>query len=156
MPSRRKLIAMTLEEIRVYLASQPRLIVVSNGPNGLPHPVPMNFITDEKDRFIVTSFRDSQKVRNLERDPRAALLVESGFAYEELKSVIAYANAEIITDPELMHQNMRRMGGKEQPRIIPGSPMAAQIRASLAKRVVIRFTPFKYVSWDHSKLGGLY
>ena len=156
MPSRRDLIAMTPQEIRVYLASQPRVIVVSNGPDGLPHPVPMSFGMDAEDRFLITSFRKSQKVKNLERDPRAALLVESGFAYHELKSVIAYANAEIIYDTESVREQMRKMGGKEQTPVIPGSPMEEQIRASTAKRVIIRFTPFKYISWDHGKLGDSY
>ena len=156
MPSRRDLIAMTPEEIRVYLASQPRVIVVSNGPDGLPHPVPMHFGIDEQDRFIITSFAKSQKVRNIERDPRAALLVESGVTYHELRSVIAYATAEILRDRESVIAGMQKIRSDQPPPIVPTVSMSEQIRASVAKRVVIRFTPFRYVSWDHSKLGERY
>jgi nitroimidazol reductase NimA-like FMN-containing flavoprotein (pyridoxamine 5'-phosphate oxidase superfamily) len=85
MPARRDLIEMTPEEIRAYLLSQRRLIIVSNGPDGFPHPMPMNFIIDEQDRYLITTFRKSQKVKNFERDPKAALLVESGLAYDEMK-----------------------------------------------------------------------
>jgi nitroimidazol reductase NimA-like FMN-containing flavoprotein (pyridoxamine 5'-phosphate oxidase superfamily) len=147
---------MSPEEIREYLQGQSRIILVTNGPEGLPHPVPMNYGLDEQGRIIITSFRKSQKVRNLERDPRAALLVESGGTYADLKSVIAYADAEIIGDPE---QVLRLMGAIRAEGELTGSisgSMSDQVRASVAKRVVLRFTPFRYVSWDHAKLAGFY
>jgi hypothetical protein len=34
--------------------------------------------------------------------------------------------------------------------------MSEQVRASIAKRVLLRFTPFRTVSWDHGKLGVFY
>ena len=34
--------------------------------------MPMNFTIDEENRFVVVTFRKSQKIRNFERDPRAA------------------------------------------------------------------------------------
>ena len=40
---------------------------------------------------------------------------------------------------------------------MPDDPaIERQISESFAKRVIVRFTPFNYVSWDHSKLGGHY
>jgi nitroimidazol reductase NimA-like FMN-containing flavoprotein (pyridoxamine 5'-phosphate oxidase superfamily) len=157
MPSRRDQIRMSPAEIRAYLLSQPRMIVVTNGLDGLPHPVPMNFALDDADRILITTFRKSQKVRNLERDPRAALLVESGHAYADIKSVIAYADAEIIDDPVRIRETVRglRWTVGTSP-ITPGSEMEGQIDESFAKRVIVRFTPFRYVSWDHAKLGGHY
>ena len=43
-------------------------------------------------------------------------------------------------------------------RMSPGisAPMSEQGRASKAKRVAVRFTPFRFVSWDHAKLAGFY
>lgn len=156
MPSRREVIRMTPEEIRDYLAEQTRIIIVTNGPDGLPHPVPMNYGLDEDGRIVITTFRKSQKVKNLERDPRAALLVESGKAYSDLKSVIAYADAEIISDFDVVAEQMGqiRAGGEMAGSL--SKEMSDQVRASVAKRVVVRFTPFRYVSWDHGKLGGFY
>jgi hypothetical protein len=37
---------------------------------------------------IITRFTKTQKVTNLERDPRATVLVESGTAYSEMQAVI--------------------------------------------------------------------
>ncbi len=138
MPSRRETIAMTPTELSAYLAEQRRIILITNGANGLPHPVPMNYGVDEQGRIVIVTFRKSQKVKNLERDPRATLLVESGETYGELKSAILYCDTEIITDVEVIAANM------------------VLIRASMVKRVVLRFTPFRVVSWDHGKLGGVY
>lgn len=156
MPSRRDAIRMTPEEIADYLGSQRRIIVVSNGPYGLPHPVPMNYGLDAQGRIVITSFRKSQKVLNLQRDPRAALLVESGETYHELKSVIAYADAEIVTDFDQVLALMRLIRATDELAESLDNAMDEQVRASLAKRVAIRFTPFRHVSWDHAKLGKFY
>jgi nitroimidazol reductase NimA-like FMN-containing flavoprotein (pyridoxamine 5'-phosphate oxidase superfamily) len=155
MPSRRSQIAMTPEDIRAYLRSQPRMIVVSNGLGGYPHPVPMNFAIDEQDRLVILTFRKSQKVRNLERDPRAALLVESGLAYHELKSVMIYATAEIIDDRERFEMARLAFAAKHQAGVLDGGAKE-QAGATMPKRVIIRFTPQRYISWDHTKLGGRY
>lgn len=156
MPSRRDAIAMTPEEVRTYLLSQARMIVVSNGLGGFPHPMPMNFALDGEGRVLITTFAKSQKVRNLERDPRASLLVESGESYEALKSVILYARAEILTDPAAIEAGHRAMAGKVQTAPVEAEAKAGQIRASMAKRVIIRFTAERTISWDHAKLGGFY
>lgn len=156
MPSRRELICMTKAEIADYLAGQRRIIVVTNGPGGMPHPVPMNYGLDDEGRVLITSFAKAQKVRNLERDPRATLLVESGERYQDLKSVIAYSDAEIIREPEQVARLMGRIEADHDLSDSITGGMSEQVRASIAKRVLIRFTPYRYVSWDHAKLGQYY
>lgn len=154
MPSRRAAIEMNPAEIAAYIRSQPRIILVTNGANGLPHPMPMNFALDDADRIVMTTFRKSQKVRNLERDPRAALLIESGRDYADLKSVLIYANAEIIDDPANIRDRLSGLHWTTDSPLRSGND--AQLAATFAKRVILRFTPFEYVSWDHAKLGGSY
>ena len=156
MPSRRETIRMTQEEVWDYLQGHSRIILVTNGPGGLPHPVPMNYGIDADGRILITSFRKSQKVRNLEGDPRAALLVESGDTYADLKSVIAYADAEIVDEPEQVAQLMGSIRAEGRLSGSISGAMSDQVRASIAKRVVLRFTPFRFVSWDHAKLDGFY
>ena len=46
------------------------------------------------------TFGKSQKVKNLERDPRCTLLVEAGVEYGELRGVQIEAEAELIRDVE--------------------------------------------------------
>jgi nitroimidazol reductase NimA-like FMN-containing flavoprotein (pyridoxamine 5'-phosphate oxidase superfamily) len=156
MPSRRETIAMTPQELRAYLEAQTRIIIVTNGPGGMPHPMPMNYGLDGEGRVVITTFAKSQKVRNLERDPRATLLVESGEAYRELKSAILYCDAEIIREPEDIARNMALVRADAAMAGSLSAEMSEQVRASLAKRVVLLLTPQRVVSWDHAKLGGYY
>jgi hypothetical protein len=116
----------------------------------------MNYGLDEAGRVLITSFRKSQKVRNLERDPRATLLVESGETYAGLKSVMLYCDAEILTDPTAIAAYMQRIRADVQLSDSLSTGANAQVRASMAKRVLLRFTPFRTVSWDHGKLGQYY
>ena len=98
MPSRRKLIELDDDEIRDYLDARKTLIIVGNGHNGYPHPMPMWFARDDDGTIRCTTFAKSQKVLNWRRDPKATLLVESGVEYAELKSVVIYASCEIIDE----------------------------------------------------------
>ena len=98
--SRRNQIELTEEEISEYLIKSRTMILVSNGKDGYPHPMPMWYAIDDKKCIYMTTFRKSQKVKNLRKDPKAALLIESGDAYQELKSLIIYTNVELIEEVE--------------------------------------------------------
>ncbi len=156
--SRRDQIQLTEDEIKDYLKSSRTIILVSNGRNGYPHPMPMWYLQDDEGSILITTFRKSQKVLNLKRDPRAALLVESGDVYEELKSVLIEAKAEIIDDLETTIDTMFKLSvhrgeaTPDQEEIIKESLRKGVGR----KRVVLRFKPLSIVSWDHRKLKGVY
>jgi PPOX class probable F420-dependent enzyme len=156
MPSRRELIRMTDAELEAYLRDSRRIILVTIGADGMPHPMPMNYGLDEAGRVVMVTFAKSQKVRNLERDPRATLLVESGTAYHELKSAILFCAVEIVRDPAGVAALMPQVRASDAMAGSLSAPMDEQVRASLAKRVALRFTPHRIVSWDHAKLGGVY
>jgi len=155
--SRRDKIRMTDEEISDFLRSSRTMILVSNGKNGYPHPMPMWFAVDDDNTVHMTTFRKSQKVSNLRNDPRVSLLVEAGKKYQELKSLLIYTEAEIIDDIEVTTDVMFKMS------LHRGDVTADQedavkkgLRKTAEKRVVMKFNPGKVVSWDHSKLGGVY
>ncbi len=156
MPSRREQIEMTPAELDAYLREQRRIILITIAPDGMPHPMPMNYGVDAQGRVIFSTFRKSQKVRNVERDPRASLLVESGATYPELKAVILYTTVEIIDDPAEMRAAMSVMRATADIAASVDPQRKAQIEASMAKRVVLRCTPQRAISWDHAKLGSFY
>jgi nitroimidazol reductase NimA-like FMN-containing flavoprotein (pyridoxamine 5'-phosphate oxidase superfamily) len=157
MASRRDQIAMTPDELKTFILREHTLIIVSNGPNGFPHPMPMFFYHDEQGRFLVSTYGASQKVVNLKRDPKAALLLEAGHDYAELQSMVAEATAEIIDDNDFVVETMMNIRRQRDPSKtdFPAEEMEG-IRYSARKRVIIRFTPTKIISWDHTKLGGTY
>ena len=157
MPSRREMIALTNDEVREFVDQAKTLIIVSNGKDGFPHPMPMWFYMDEDGNFYCTTFSKSQKVLNFQRDPHASLLVESGEEYTELKSVLAYARCEVIDDFDTVCDTLVKISTKgrdvDQGQI---EQIRAGVSATAGKRVVLKFTPERVISWDHAKLGGKY
>jgi nitroimidazol reductase NimA-like FMN-containing flavoprotein (pyridoxamine 5'-phosphate oxidase superfamily) len=157
MPSRRDQIKMTPEDMRTFIGTARTLIIVSNGANGYPHPMPMHFAVDDDNCLYVTTFRKSQKVKNFERDARATLLIEAGERYEELRAVLIYARAEIIDDPGMARRVAVLREEKDSQLGFPAAPVSPEHQpGTTTKRVVLKFTPERFVSWDHRKLGGIY
>ncbi|MGD9935069.1 MAG: pyridoxamine 5'-phosphate oxidase family protein [Dehalococcoidia bacterium] len=155
MPSRRNNIALTDEERTQYLADGWNLQVASIGQGGFPHLVAMWYVLDDEGRIMFTTFRKSQKVLNLQRNPKMTVMLESGKAYNELKGLVIEGEVEIVDDPEFTAKVMARVGEKYNG--IPArtdTPEAALKVAS--KRVVVRLNPVDVYSWDHGKLGGVY
>ncbi|MCW1403410.1 pyridoxamine 5'-phosphate oxidase family protein [Novosphingobium sp. MW5] len=154
MPSRRDLIRMSDAESLEYLRGQCKTVLGTIDKDGMPHMVTLYYGVDPEGRIVISSFAKAQKVVNCERDPRATITVESGDTYHEIKSVMAQCNVEIIRDFEPMRAAMQHIRSAN-PR--PHTEEAQkQIRASYAKRVVLRLTPYRFISWDHSKLEGKY
>ena len=120
--------------------------------DGFPHLVAMNFF--EKDgAFYMTSYGKAQKVVNIRRDARVALMIEAGSSYSELRGVMVRGHCEIVEGAEAVRTAFAAMA---QAR---GGTAAERPRAatdSAPKRVVLKITPEKTTSWDHSKLGGVY
>jgi len=159
-PSRRDQIALKDEELRHYLADQRILVVGTIGRDGRPHLTSLWYVLRGGNPWIFTYAR-SQKVRNLERDPRATLLVESGREYFELRGAMLIADATIHRDPELVATVGEELfvryddkGPKGRPGLDEGTREA--VRARAAKRVAVEFRVRRVVSWDHAKLGGTY
>src|SRR6476646_5101267 len=97
--TRRSEIQLSPEEQRELIDSERVVVVSSLGRHGWPHSMPLWYVPREGEIWIYT-YAKSQKVRNLERDPRATLLIETGHEYGELRGVMIEAEAEIHRDIE--------------------------------------------------------
>jgi hypothetical protein len=91
------------------------------------------------------TYGKSQKVRNLERDPRCTLQVEAGESYGELRGVMIKARAEIV------RSGVAEIGNALSARYGDGSPVDERVAA---KRVALRFRVQCVASFDHRKLVG--
>jgi len=156
MASRRDQITLSDDELAQLLDEERVVIISSFGPRGWPHSMPMWFTVRDGEIWVWT-YAKSQKVKNLERDPRATLLVETGEEYLELRGVMIEAEAEIVRDPEAIldfgeELTIRYSEGIDS---IEGDAATA-MQAQAAKRVAIRFEPVRTATWDHRKLGGTY
>jgi PPOX class probable F420-dependent enzyme len=155
-PSRRAQIELSEVERRELIDSERIVAVASFGPRGWPHVMPLWYVPRDGEIWIYT-YAKSQKVRNLERDPRATLMIETGHAYLELRGIQIEAEAEIHRDLETVlalakEVTVRYAAGIES---VEGDAAAA-LEAQARKRAAVRFRPIHVASWDHRKLGGTY
>jgi PPOX class probable F420-dependent enzyme len=154
--SRRAEIKLTPDEQRELIENGRVVVVSSLGPHGWPHSMPLWYVPRDGEVWIWT-YAKSQKVRNLERDPRATLLVETGHEYTELRGVMVEAEAEIHRDLETVSGFGKQLTVRYSEGIesVEGDAAAA-LEAQAAKRVAIQFHPRRTATWDHRKLGGRY
>ena len=154
--SRRDQIKLTDEEQHELIENERIVVVSSLGPRGWPHVMPLWYVPRDGDVWIWT-YAKSQKVKNLERDPRATLLIETGNEYTELRGVQIEAEAELIRDLDRIVDYAKEMTIRYSDGIesVEGDA-AAGLRAQAPKRVAIHFQPTRVASWDHRKLGGTY
>jgi PPOX class probable F420-dependent enzyme len=144
---------MTPEAQAEFLAGARTLTLSSIDSSGYPHSVAMWFSLIDG-VVHMTTFRKSQKVVNLRRNPKVSLLAESGTRYEELRGLMIRGRAEILEDVDLcvdiLADVQSRYFGSSDPSV------REMLRRQAAKRVAIRVRPERIASWDHSKLGGIY
>jgi len=154
--SRREEIKLSDEEQLQLLESERVVVVASHGVRGWPHLMPLWYVVRDG-RIWVWTYAKSQKVRNLERDARATLLVETGHEYGELRGVQIEAEATIHRDFDTVlgfakELTIRYAEGIES---VEGDGVEG-LKAQTPKRVAISFEPVRVASWDHRKLGGTY
>ncbi|WP_149260923.1 pyridoxamine 5'-phosphate oxidase family protein [Actinomadura sp. K4S16] len=155
--SKRDKIKMSPEEVADYLAANFKVQVATVGKDGEPHLVTM-FYTLYEGKIAFTTYKSSQKVINLRRDPTMTCLVEDGVEYNELRGVALYGRGLVIEDPEPRSKVGMvvgsRMAGLPVPKLgEPVDPVIAEgIEQALSKRVLIVMEPDRIVSWDHGKI----
>jgi len=148
--NRRQHIQLSPEEQAVFFREHHKAALATIDQHGFPHVVGMNYFVKDG-AFYMTSYGKAQKVVNIRRNPKVALMIESGGAYSELRGVMVRGQCEIIDDVEAVKAAFAYMA---QERGAKGPAPAAV--ASAPKRVVLKIVPHTVVSWDHTKLGGRY
>lgn len=100
--SRRDQIAMSDAEVAAFLDDERTITCATLGRDGWPHLAPLWFVVRDGQLWGWT-FAKSQKTRNLERDPRASLQVETGLDYDQLRGVtfecdvVLHRDLDVIT-----------------------------------------------------------
>ena len=116
--------------------------------------------TDEPGpRIWAWTYGASQKVRNLERDPRATLQVEAAEEYQELRGVmlecetVVHRELELVAElgAEILLRNSVPRG-VEPPAELPRE-VREVVAAQAVKRVGLEFVERRRATWDHRKLG---
>jgi hypothetical protein len=159
---------MSAAEVASFLAKERTATCATVGPRGWPHLMPLWYLLrdhpagEPAPRLWAWTYAGSQKVRNLERDARATLQVETGETYEELRGVMFECDVVLHRDVEtvaqlggeiLLRNSVPR--GAEVAMELPPEARAA-VLAQAPKRVGLEFIERRRATWDHRKLGGIY
>lgn len=149
---------MTDEEVDAFLAEGKVMVSATNGKDGFPHLMPLWYVVDDGELRAWT-YTKSQKVKNLERDPRATLQIETGTEYQELRGVMIKADVIIVRDTEQVAEVgleiFRKYSGGASGEL--ADEVRDMVLKQATKRVAMRFSERERASWDHRKLAaGVY
>jgi PPOX class probable F420-dependent enzyme len=145
-------------EVAAFLAEERTVICATIGRDGFAHLMPLWYVMRGEEVWAWT-FAKSQKVRNLERDPRATLQVEAGEQYSELRGVMLKCDVTVHRETE----RVAELGTELFTRYGSGQPgelderVREMVRQQAPKRVALQFRPRSRATWDHRKLAaGVY
>lgn len=138
---------MTQDEVNAFLDSRPGWIALTTiGKDGFPHTVPIGYFRVGGDIYIGCR-SGTQKLKNIERNPKVSVMLESGSTMEDIKGVCIQGDADVILDPQqqlpLLRESMRRRG-------TPADQLPTEARPGAA---YIHISPKKVISWDYAKQG---
>jgi PPOX class probable F420-dependent enzyme len=157
---RRAQIAMAPAEVAAFLAEERTVTCATLGRDGWPHLMPLWYVVRRTQptssagtgrELWSWTYAKSQKVRNLERDPRCTLQVEAGETYDQLRGVMLKAAVVLHRDFDTV-----RALGEEIAARYGGAALddgaRAYVARQAAKRVGLQFQARETATWDHRKL----
>lgn len=147
----RELIKMDHDEVAAYVELGFRAHVSTLNRDGSPHVVPVTYVVLDG---CVAFWADngSQKVVNLRRDPRVAVVIDDGVEFQELRGVSLAGEAELIVDEATSERVADLFMAKVPEEHRDGA--RSMLLSLAAERTVVVIKPARVASWDHYKLGG--
>ena len=91
---------MSKEEVDAFLDSKPGwMMLTSQGSDGYPHTVPIGYFRDG-DRIFMGCRDNTQKVKNIERNPKVSLVIEDGKTMSDLRGILFRGDAFVVREDE--------------------------------------------------------
>lgn len=138
---------MTPQEVQAFLDSKPGWIVLSTiGRNGYPHSVPLGYFR-LGDEVYLGCRAGTQKVKNIERNSKVSLMLESGSTMRDIKGVMIQGQARVYTDAE----NLLRL--RREAERLRGVPEAERSQEAPVGSAYICVQPRRVISWDYGREG---
>jgi len=134
--------SMTKGEMEEFLSEGHIARISTVRRDGSPHVTPVWFLWEDGEVIIIT-YRDSVKVKNIRRDNRVAIVVDTA---DPGKGVIIEGEAGISGD------NVREMTRKISAKYMKAEELDDYVESVLkTPMLVIRVSPKKIITWDYSK-----
>jgi nitroimidazol reductase NimA-like FMN-containing flavoprotein (pyridoxamine 5'-phosphate oxidase superfamily) len=136
---------LTHEEAHAFLDSRPGwMILTTFDRNAYPHTVPIGYFRLGEEIYM--GCRDAtQKTRNVERNPKVSVLIESGATMADLKGLMLQGDADVVRD-DAERVRLGREAAKQ--RGLPEAEWPTEARPGSA---YIRVRPVRSISWDNAK-----
>ncbi len=131
------------DELRSFLAGRRYAVLATHDPDGGIHVTPIWFLFED-DGFYFASSSESRKVKNVERNLSASVVVDAREPGRE-RWVSASGLVEVLRDGEASSINARIRRRYLTPEALDGSIEAA-LRAS--DDVTLRLAPTAWRSWS--------
>ena len=136
---------MSKEEVDDFLDSKPGwMMLTSQGRDGYPHTVPIGYFRDG-DRIFMGCRDNTQKVKNIERDPKVSLMIEDGKTMSDLRGILFRGDASVVREDE-ERLKISRLAAK-----LRGAPEDQWPTTASAGAVFIKVDSPRVTSWDYSK-----
>ena len=131
---------MTLDDARIqqFLAGKQTVVLATVQADGAPLATAMWLLHDPA-ALIMISEANTQKVRNLRRDPRVSVVAE---AVDPIRGVALQGRAEFLSDGPERRALVDRFHAK-----YPALVTFWKGRAMPADRVMFRITPARFRAW---------
>src|SRR5438128_4375488 len=134
--NRRQQMRLSPDEQAAFFRERKKAALATIDKDGFPHVVAMNYFALDG-AFCMTSYGKAQKVVNIRRNPKVALMIEAGNAYAELRGVMVRGRCEISEGAEAVRAVFAAMAEAR-------GTTAARPRGSAdsaPKRVVLKVIP---------------
>ena len=140
-------IAMAKEELDEFLAAERTCRVATTGPNG-PHNTPLWFVWDGEAMWF-TSLVRSQRWTDMERDPRVAVIVDTGHEYGELRGAELRGKVEPVGEAPRTGEPNAELEKIES--LIAAKYFGGQFGHD-GRHAWLKLVPEKISSWDFRKI----
>ncbi|MGH2830494.1 MAG: pyridoxamine 5'-phosphate oxidase family protein [Actinomycetota bacterium] len=142
MPIPREKLRLSASELDELLATERTARVATAGPDGVPHVIPMWFVWRDGVMWVNSLIR-SRRTRDITHGSQAAVCVDAGTEYAELRGAVLYGRFEPADDaPEL------EVVREEFGRRYWGGVTVPPVRS----HTWLRLKPERIVSWDFRKI----
>ena len=136
---------MSKEEVDAFLDSKPGwMMLTSQGRDGYPHTVPIGYFRDGN-RIFMGCRDNTQKVKNIERNPKVSLVIEDGKTMSDLRGILFRGDASVVREDE-ERLKISRLAAKMR-----GAPEDQWPTTASAGAVFIKVDSPRVTSWDYSK-----
>ncbi|AIJ17086.1 MULTISPECIES: pyridoxamine 5'-phosphate oxidase family protein [Streptomyces] len=142
-------IMMTPGELETFLTTQRTCRVATVSADGAPHVSTLWFVWDGASMWLYSVVR-SRRWADLRRDPRVAIVVDTGEEYDELRGVELSGRVAFVGEAPRTGELCAELDFPET--LFARKNFGLQEMPHDGRHAWLRLTPEKVVSWDFRKL----